>query len=90
MTPSVLSTVSASGGALAVFLGRARVGYLVAADEDWMWEVTVRSDAARGHPRGRGTREECERRFLGVLRAWLSACGAPTEWTQSITWESRR
>jgi hypothetical protein len=82
-----LATREARGEVLAVYAGRARIGYLcpsstrlpdekLSAEPSWLWEISLVSEQARGHPRGREpTREAALARCEEVFALWCRAAG---------------
>lgn len=72
----MLRTKVLPSGALAVYLGQAKVGYVVASLPDWHWEVILVSERYRGHPRGKeSSKEVALRRVEEVVTNWMRAAG---------------
>ena len=75
-----------------VWVGRARVGYLMPLSPPrdgvpWRWQLAFRSEREKGCPTNVGDLETCRRDLLALVRVWLSAMGAPTAWVQTLRWE---
>jgi hypothetical protein len=70
-------TTRVSSGILAVYCGRAKVGYVAPGTRgDFIWELILVSEQLRGHPRGLApTREAAIEKLDGLLRAWMQAAG---------------
>lgn len=79
---SRLSTRAVASGVLAVYAGRARVGYLTPRDDDrlpWHHELILVSEQMRGHPQGHATTREAALEALETtLERWMDAAGM--EW----------
>ena len=69
-------TTRTSSGILAVYCGRARVGYVASSEAGHLWELCLVSEQMQGHPRGRApTREIALEQMERTLRAWMRAAG---------------
>lgn len=71
---------TATGGVIAVYCARVKIGYLAPAmhyrgrENEWIWELILRSDQYQGHPRGWAESKEAALARLDELwRAWCRA-----------------
>ena len=73
-----LTTTDRGGGLLAVYAGRARIGYAMPSTLRgyWIWEVNLMSEQTRGFPRGYANdRESALARIDETFRRWYEAAG---------------
>ena len=75
---SRLSTRETRGDAIAVYCGRAKIGYIAPACRrpDYIWELILVSEQMGGHPRGYATsREAALTAMEETLEHWMRAAG---------------
>lgn len=75
---TTLTTTDRGGGLLAVYAGRARIGYAIpsAVRDCWIWEVNLMSEQSRGFPRGFALdRETALEKIEETFGRWCEAAG---------------
>lgn len=71
-----LSTRPLASGVVAAYSCRAKVGYVVPSNGEYLWELILVSEQLVGHPRGRSpTREAALDEIERMLGRWCDAAG---------------
>ncbi len=73
-----LTTTDRGGGLLAVYSGRARIGYVIPSTlrACWIWELNLVSEQIKGFPRGfANDREAALQKIEETFERWFAAAG---------------